>query len=137
MPRKTYTREEKENALRLCDEIGVHKASKETGISANSLYKWRTGAEDEIAAVAVEADKIPVEEVAVEEKDAAPIKGKRYSAEEKERALQLYDNLGLTKTSKQTGITINSLRKWRADAQSKIVISAATGEIPADEIATG
>jgi len=41
MPTKTYTAEDKLNALRLCDEIGVQKASEETGITLNSLYAWR------------------------------------------------------------------------------------------------
>ena len=41
MPRKGYSAEEKENALRLCDDIGVKKASEETGILVTTLYNWR------------------------------------------------------------------------------------------------
>jgi len=41
MPRKVYSAEQKGNALRLCDEIGVKRASEETGILKVTLYKWR------------------------------------------------------------------------------------------------
>ena len=37
----SYTAAEKGNALRLCDEIGVCKASEETGITVHTLYTWR------------------------------------------------------------------------------------------------
>lgn len=61
MTRTRYTPEEKESALRLCDEIGVHKASQETGISVNSLYKWRSGVKDEIFAPKIPAPAEVVE----------------------------------------------------------------------------
>ena len=38
---KTYTVAVKENALKLCDEIGASKASEQTGITQNTLYAWR------------------------------------------------------------------------------------------------
>ena len=41
MARKTYSAAKKENALRLCDEIGAQKASEQTGITLSSLYAWR------------------------------------------------------------------------------------------------
>ena len=126
-----YTQEEKKNALRMCEEIGVLKASKETGISINSLYKWRMGGEGDIAAA-----KTDVEDMVAEEKDTRSSR-KRYSAEEKEKALQLYDEVGVTKASKLTGITINSLRKWRIAAQNAIPTTPASDdEIPVEE-ATG
>ena len=132
--RKRYTAEEKTNALRLCDEVGVVKASEQTGISTFSLYRWRSGVEGEAAAPLVEADEIPTEVAVVEEKDAnasgeGKTPGKRYSAEEKANALRLYDKIGVTKASKQTGITINSLRKWHIAAQNASIVSAAD-EIP-------
>lgn len=36
-----YTREQKENALSRVHEIGVLKTHEETGISIQTLYKWR------------------------------------------------------------------------------------------------
>ena len=131
----SYTGAEKENALRLCDEIGVAKASQETGIPRHTLYRWRSGVEGESAVPLVETDEIPAEAAVVEEKDASASQEgksprKRYSAEEKANALRLYDEVGVSKTSKQTGITINSLRKWHMDAQNAIVVIAAADEIP-------
>jgi len=132
----SYTAAEKENALRLCDEIGVSKASRETGISRSTLVNWHSDAENKIATTIAVVDEIPVVEDDVEEIDTNPKReskssGTRYSAEEKENALRLYDEVGVTKASKQTGITINSLRKWRADAQNKSdTTAAATDEIP-------
>lgn len=41
MERRMYTQEEREHALRRCDEIGVKKASGETGVPAYTLYAWR------------------------------------------------------------------------------------------------
>ena len=36
-----YTQEQKEEALKLVQELGVAKASEELHISAQTLYKWR------------------------------------------------------------------------------------------------
>jgi transposase-like protein len=113
----SYTVVEKEYALRLCNEIGVAKASRETGISANSLYKWRAGAEGETAATTAVADEALAEGAVIKEESAIPTH-KRYTAEEQENALRLVNEIGVSKASKQTGITINSLRKWREDTQS-------------------
>ena len=137
-----YTAAEKENALRLCGEIGVAKASIETGVSRHTLYKWRTSAEDEIASTAAKVNRAPVAKTDTEVKGAEPKhenkdSRKRYSAEEKANALQLYDKVGVTKASKQTGITINSLRKWQMDARNAIVTASATAdEISDKKIAT-
>ena len=46
MPRTSYTAAEKARALRRCDEIGVTKTSKETGITMASLYVWRHAANE-------------------------------------------------------------------------------------------
>ena len=135
----SYTAAEKENALRLCDEIGVNKASKETGISRHTLYRWRSGGEDEIATTTAAVDEISVAETDAEEKDTSPSReskgsGTRYSAEEKEKALRLCDEVGVTKASKMTGITINSLRKWRMDAKNEIHATIVpVKEIPVEE----
>lgn len=37
-----YTAEQKEEALKRVDEIGVHKTHNEMGIAIQTLYKWRT-----------------------------------------------------------------------------------------------
>jgi len=68
MPRKTYTAKEKENALRLCEEIGVQKASEETGISVNSLYAWRGGKKANKAAAIANDAEIPVNAPAANDK---------------------------------------------------------------------
>ena len=70
----------------------------------------------------------------MEEKDANASKegktpGKRYSAEEKANVLRLYDKIRVTKASKQTGITINSLREWHMDAPNANVVAAADENI--------
>ena len=49
---KSYTGDERENALKLCDEIGVQKASEQTGIALNSLYGWRRARGKAVAVVA-------------------------------------------------------------------------------------
>ncbi len=41
-----YTEEQKTQALALIQEKGVMKAKEETGISMQTLYKWRNGGED-------------------------------------------------------------------------------------------
>lgn len=48
----------------------------------------------------------------------------RYTPEEKEKALRLFSEMGATRASRETGVTVDSLRKWRADAQE-------TSEFPA------
>jgi len=138
--RKRYTAEEKAHALRLCDEVGVVKASEQTGISKFSLYKWRLGAEDEVSMPPVKGEEIPVEKVEVEGQATSPNRegrsaGKRYSAGKKAEALRLCNEIGLAKASKQTGITINSLRKWHMDAQNANIVTAAD-EIPNEKTAT-
>lgn len=40
MMRKKYSQEEKAQAVALCKELGVQKASNELGINTNSLYLW-------------------------------------------------------------------------------------------------
>ena len=169
MPRITYTQDEKENALRLCDEIGVLKASEQTGISTNSLYKWRTGVEAE-AKSAADVGEAPVDGVVVEVPlaDQAPVEvpsvnkasahgasvgevageadinlsienknsGRRYTAQEKEAAVRLCDAIGITKASKQTGITINSLRKWRLDAKEEKPVTTPVEVVPAEKSVT-
>ena len=136
--RKRYTAEEKARALRLCDEVGVVKASEQTGISKFSLYKWRMGAEDEVSMPPVEGEEIPVETVEVEGQAASQNQegknaGKRYSVEEKAKALRLCDEIGLSKASKQIGISVNSLYKWRMGVQNEIPTVAAAAEIPIEE----
>ena len=131
MPSMRYTAEEKENTLRLCDEVGVAKASEQTGISKFTLYKWRSGAEGEAAMPTAEAEEIPAGAVEAEGQATGPNRegrsvGKRYSAEEKAKVLRLCDEIGLAKVSKQTGITFNSLRKWRMEAKDEIPVNAAT-----------
>lgn len=42
MARTRYTKEQKAEALALCDEIGVQEASEKTGITKNTLYMWRS-----------------------------------------------------------------------------------------------
>lgn len=130
----SYSAVEKENALRLCDEIGVAKASEQTGISVKSLYTWRSGAEEKGAAAVAHADVTPFGEAVAEEEDTSENieskgPGKRYGAEEKEKALRLCDKIGITKVSKQTGIAIGSLRKWRMDAKKRVP-AAAVDKIP-------
>lgn len=49
----------------------------------------------------------------------------RYTPEEKEKALRLFSEMGATKASRETGVTVASLRKWRADAQEKSAFPAA------------
>ena len=155
MPRVTYTQDEKENALRLCDEIGVLKASEQTGISTNSLYKWRTGVEAEAKSIA-DVDATPVDDTVADtalvdgaaEESSIPessvgeaagetddnlnaevkTSGRRYTAKEKREAVRLCEAIGITKASKQTGITINSLRKWRMDAKEEM--PAAVASVP-------
>ena len=51
MPKKTYTAQDKENALRLFDEIGAKKASEQTGVFINTLYNWRRAKEEAVAGV--------------------------------------------------------------------------------------
>jgi len=133
----SYTAAEKENALRLCDEIGISQASKETGISRSSLVNWRSGTE-EAGAATTPIDETPAEEALADEEDARQIHEnvttrKRYSAEEKENALRLYNEVGVTKASRLTGITINSLRKWRMDAQNTNPATPADGESPVEK----
>jgi len=55
MPRIGYSAEQKEDALRLCDKMGVQKASVQTGILAVTLYKWRERRDK--PAVATKANK--------------------------------------------------------------------------------
>ena len=142
MPRMKYSAEEKENALRLCEEVGVVKASEQTGISTFSLYKWRSRVEDEANMPPAESEEILAEESGVEAEDAnlnpeGKTLGKRYSAEEKEKALQLYNEVGVTKASKMTGITISSLRRWHMNAKSRTATTAAAvDETPTDGLAT-
>lgn len=83
------------------------------------MYKWRSGIEDEISSAIVEADANPAMGAEPNQEGKASSR-KRYTADQKEKALQLCDQIGITKASKETGITINSLRKWRADAQNEI-----------------
>ena len=69
----SYSAKQRENALRLCDEIGVAKASEQTGISKHTLYKWRNSAEVEVPVVPATADKKPAAEAASEAKDTRSI----------------------------------------------------------------
>lgn len=60
--RKTYTDEQKAEALKRVGEIGLRKAAKELGISTGSLMKWRADASlgkaaDQGAAAEIEAKK--------------------------------------------------------------------------------
>jgi len=71
MPKKTYTAEEKENALRLCDEIGAKKASEQTGIFINTLYNWRRAKAEAIAPAAAEVE-VPVVAPAASKKRIDP-----------------------------------------------------------------
>lgn len=118
MPRIRYTLEEKENALRLCEEFGVQKASQETGISTNSLYKWRAGDLD-----VNDASENLTEEATEWQRDTSSTgiaTGKRYTAKEREAALRLCAEIGVSKASKQTGISTHSLYKWRAGANEAV-----------------
>ena len=116
------------------------KASQETGINKHTLYRWHSGADEEITATPVEVGEIPTEAMDMEGNDASPSQEdksarKRYSAEEKANALRLYARIGVTKASKQTGITISSLRKWRMDAKNEIDAASATAdEIPKEQL---
>ena len=124
----SYSAEEKKNALRLCDKIGVSKASKETGISRHTLYIWRAGAEDEIVTTTAVVDADSVEEM-IKEKTANPTR-KRYTTEEKENALLLCKEIGMAKASKKTGISVNLLYKWRSGAKDEITTDVANGNPP-------
>lgn len=117
------------------------KASEQTGISVHSLYKWRTGTEDEASETTVEGDVAPVEIAVAGEGDAnlsqesnASLR-KRYTAEVKGNALRMCEKIGITKASKETGITVNSLRKWRADAQNETARSSTAVEALVHEAA--
>ena len=119
----SYSAAEKENALHLCDQIGIAKASEETGISVKSLYTWRSIVERRRAASTAEADEISAEATTAEENEAIPnleskSSGRRYTTEEKEKALRLCGDIGITKASTRTWIAIGSLRKWREDTQN-------------------
>ena len=71
--RKTYTEEQKKAALEKIAELGITKASKELGISINSLVKWRADAGLEYTKKKVTAAAATKEEVGktVEEKATA------------------------------------------------------------------
>ena len=73
MPRIRYTDDEKIEALRLCDQMGVTKTSEQTGISINSLYKWRSEYKDfDIPVSPVIETPPPIKDEAVPVYEAAP-----------------------------------------------------------------
>ena len=73
MTRIRYSPEEKEKALRLCEAIGVNNASKETGISVNSLYKWRSNTGKEIETPVYNAPETSISNMVSETQTAARV----------------------------------------------------------------
>jgi transposase-like protein len=64
MPRPHYTNEQKKEALQLCAEIGITKASKRLEIAYGTLNKWRKAAQNG-SPVEAATDDTPVEEVTI------------------------------------------------------------------------
>ena len=94
MPRALYSAEDKENALRICEKVGFSAASRQTGISKFTLYQW---------------NNLRDNETAIKSKH-----GKRYTDEEKAEMLRLCDEIGIMRTSEQTGISASTLSRFRA-----------------------
>ena len=84
---------------------GVQGAAELMGVSEDVIREWLKTPTNP-----------PAEEATgeVDEKDAAEKqKRRRYTPEEKAEALRLAAELGPSKASRQTGISIASLMKWR------------------------
>ena len=144
---KKYSAEEKANILRLCKEIGIKKVQEQTGIAQNTVYRLRKEAQQtqkapdaqktkNIKAVkgvkaakgvknakgAKDAKGVKEKPRAAEGQAAANTanskKRNRYTAAEKDKALRLYEKVGMAKASEQTGIGMSTIFRWRANSNN-------------------
>ncbi len=117
-----YTEEQKKEAIRLANEIGVKEASEQLSISYQSLYAWRKrDADDNVpgepASSAKKARRNPAK--GKNPPKASASKGVRYSEQQKSDALKLASEIGTNKASKQLSIACSTLLAWqkqRSDA---------------------
>jgi len=79
--------------------VGEQLAAQEMGVSVEILKGWLT--------------QEPNQTTEREGREQAASKAKRYTPEEKREALRLVREIGLSKASRETGVSIASLIKWR------------------------
>lgn len=89
-----YTKEQKEAALSQAQEIGIIKTHNETGISIQTLYKWRAEAEGKTGPKAGRKKGVCNEYQALLDHDVIANKINRL---EEENAALISDNLQLKK----------------------------------------
>lgn len=88
--------------------VGVHGAAEMMGVSEDVIREWLATSSSTTPVAS------PTTSPSVEKNDEGKVSGRRrYTPEEKAEALRLVEELGPSKASRQTGISLASLLKWR------------------------
>ena len=85
--------------------VGVKLAAEAMDVAEDVIRKW-VGVSPSATSPSVEKCTEPVEKID---------RRQRYTPEQKAEALRLVEEIGLSKASRQTGISVGSLMKWRQE----------------------
>lgn len=141
MKKSVYSPEQRDEALRLSDEIGPTAAAKELGLPAGTVYYWRherSKQQESTEAQAIdgsEPENEQPEQPAQAPKAAAKPDKKRvaklYTPSQRAEILEYAAKHGVTEASKQHGATRFSIYSWRRKAalhsEGKLKDSPVTG----------
>jgi len=104
--------------------VGIRGAAEEMGVSEDTIKEWCVKAASPSErdqklngnrGHQPQVDQKPYEALAPE---AKPDRRVKYTPEQKTAALAMITEIGVTRTARQTGISIGSLNKWRQESKS-------------------
>ena len=142
MRKSTYSPEQREEALRMSEEIGPKAAAQKLGIPPGTVYAWRfarskqQGATEHETISEVEPNTGQPEQPAevAEPTEASPSKkrvAKIYTPSQRAEILEYADKHGITEASRKFGATRFSIYNWRhkvkLHAEGKAQDSPVTG----------
>ena len=119
MNRSVYSLEQREEALRMSDEIGPTAAAKELGLPAGTVYYWRyqrsKQEESSVPEAIVEVE--PEDEQSAQDNEPATKPGKRvakiYTPSQRAEILEYAAKHGISEASREFGATRFSIYSWR------------------------
>jgi len=137
MNKSVYSLEQREEALRISDEIGPTAAAKELGLPAGTVYYWRhQRSKQEERSVSEAIVKVePENEQSSQDNEPATNAGKRvakiYTPSQRAEILEYAAKHGISEASREFGATRFSIYSWRRKmelhSEGKLKDSPVTG----------